>query len=339
MAVVLTILKIIGIILLCIIGLILLIALLVLFVPIRYKADGAYTEEDTHANVNVRWLFFRVLANFKKDESLLIKVKVAFFTIRSQEKKVGKAAKEEEKAKAIAKKKEQASLPPPEPQENVPPDAKEEKPPETAEEKKTADLQAEDPAVKKKEEKKKEEKKKEKPDKKEIKEKKKKKEKASKEPKPEDEPEIPEFEEEPGEGFMEKLEKKRADLEKKRSDLEKKKNHIIQFLQRDFVKRTIQRGKKLIKKYMKHFKPKKGRVDVHMGLGSAASTGMVLGKISVFYALYGKWLFITPDFYNKVLEAAGNVKGRIRIGTLAIPALILYLRKDTRRTIKLAKKI
>ena len=92
-------------------------------------------------------------------------------------------------------------------------------------------------------------------------------------------------------------------------------------------------------KVLKHLKPTKGEIFLHAGFGSAADTGMLLGKIAWLYPVYGKWLFIEPDFYNKVIEAQGSIKGRIRIGSLAIPALIFYLRKDTRRTIKLAKKI
>ena len=69
MAVVLTILKILGIILLCIIGLLLLLLILVLVVPIRYRVEGAFTEEQKFAKGKVRWMFFRVLGHFDKDDS------------------------------------------------------------------------------------------------------------------------------------------------------------------------------------------------------------------------------------------------------------------------------
>ena len=90
MAVVLTILKILGIILLCIIGLLLLLLILVLVVPIRYRVEGAFTEEQKFAKGKVRWMFFRVLGHFDKDEGLLGEVKVAWFTVKRFERKFGK---------------------------------------------------------------------------------------------------------------------------------------------------------------------------------------------------------------------------------------------------------
>ena len=327
MAVVLTILKIIGIILLCILGLLLLLLLMVLFIPVRYRVNGAYTAENMYATAKVRWFIFRVIANYNKGDPMSVKAKVAWFTVYS----MGVKKKEDEQHIEI-------ELPPLEenssgdtaagkkPEESGPETVPK---PEAAE--KPADKPAEQPAATTGSA---GEKPPKKPEAEEKKKKgKKKKEKKPKEPKPlEGKVEDSAEEKPPEEGPFDKLEAFRAKVETKRS-------HIEQFLARDATKRTIERGKKLLKKIFKHLKPTKGRIDLHMGLGSAADTGMILGKAAKFYPLYGKWLFITPNFYEKVIEAEGDIKGRIRIGTIAIPGLIFYLRKDTRRTIKLAKKI
>jgi len=330
MAVVLTILKILGIILLCILGLLILLLLMVLFIPIRYRVNGEYTSENINAAAKVRWFIFRVLVNYNKGDPMAIRAKVLCFTVYS----MGVKRKDENAPHAEV----EPSLPPPETApEEAKPDSKPEaetkpetvtKPemvtePETATkpepvtkpETVTEPAKTEVPAG------------------------------SSGESKTEDKPEsqlpvsLPEDtggEEEESQSPIGKITSK---IESVKTKVETKKRHLDQFLEREATQRTITRGKKLLKKIFKHLKPRKGRVDLHLGLGSAADTGMTLGKIARFYPLYGKWLFITPDFYEKVIEASGDVKGRIRIGTIAIPALIFYLRRDTRRTIKLAKKI
>ena len=338
MAVVLTILKILGIILLCIIGLILLLALIVLLVPIRYKARGQYTEEAVDADFKVRWLFFRVLGTFEKDKGLLVKAKAAWFTVYQMEmgKKTeetaakqeavqtdrenepekiiteGAPSEEEEKVKDAEPAGEQ--LPVPKDDDSVIPN-----PNGTAEDD-TEDLEIFGSG---RPETKKERKARLKREKEEAKARKA---EEKKQPKPEKPPE-------------ETLEYKMEQFRQKIEKVETKIDHVRQFLDREATQRTIERAKKLLIKIIKHLKPKKGGIWVHVGLGSAADTGMMLGKIVWLYPVFGKWLLIEPDFHHKVIEVKGDVKGRIRLGSLAVPALIFYLRKDTRRTIKLAKKI
>ena len=143
---------------------------------------------------------------------------------------------------------------------------------------------------------------------------------------------APEEKKAPGEEVIDKIEDNWDKMNRKMS-------HLQQFWERPATQRTWERLKKILGKWLKHLKPTKAKVDMHFGFTSPATTGSMLGYMARFYPLYGNWLTIYPDFYYKVFEAEGFVKGRIRIGTFAIPALFLYLRKDTRRTIKLAKKI
>ena len=338
MAVVLTILKILGIILLCIIGLILLLALIVLLVPIRYKARGQYTEEAVDADFKVRWLFFRVLGTFEKDKGLLVKAKAAWFTVyqmemgkkteetaakqeavqtdreNEPEKRITEGAPSEEKEKVKDAEPAGEKLPVPKDDDSVIPN-----PNGTAEDD-TEDLEIFGSG---RPETKKERKARLKREKEEAKARKA---EEKKQPKPEKPPE-------------ETLEYKMEQFRQKIEKVEKKIDHVRQFLDREATQRTIERAKKLLIKIIKHLKPKKGGIWVHVGLGSAADTGMMLGKIVWLYPVFGKWLLIEPDFHHKVIEVKGDVKGRIRLGSLAVPALIFYLRKDTRRTIKLAKKI
>ena len=321
MAVVLTILKILGIILLCIIGLLLLILLMVLFIPIRYHVNGSYTAENISASLKVRWFILRILGNYNKGDPFTIKAKVAWFTVYSME--IGG-----KKDPEITEDAGEAIPPPDEPSTESSADTqkpsghlvgeKEAASEQSAEEKKSSSEQSTEEKKSSSEQ-----------SVEEI--------KPPADRKPEEKPPKPDL---PAEDTWEDPEESPFDkMEALMDKIETKRDHIEQFLERDATKRTIERGKKLLIKIFRHLKPTKGHIDLHIGLGSAADTGMILGYAARFYPLFGKWLFITPDFYEKVMEASGDVKGRIRIGTLAIPALVFYLRKDTRRTIKLAKKI
>ena len=80
-SVLLTILKVIGIILLCVLGLVLLVVLLVLFCPISYRLSAVHNEQETVANVKVGFLIIKALANFTKGEGLNYSVKALFFKI------------------------------------------------------------------------------------------------------------------------------------------------------------------------------------------------------------------------------------------------------------------
>ncbi len=333
MAVVLTILKILGIIILCILGLLILLLLLVLFVPVRYRMEGQYTEQAKEASGRIRWLFFRFIGHFDLETGFEGKAKIGFITVYRMRREIGKKPSEHSSKDAIdieelePEEIEQleAELPPEEESDRTPKKPPEQKPKDAEAPPKLTE-EAEKPAgtAGKTEETAKPAGTTDKP------------EEAAK---PAGTVETQEEKKNPGEEFIDKMEKKREAMEKKRESVDRKLSHLVQFWERPATQRTFERGKKLLKKILKHLMPKKGLVQIHFGLSSAADTGMILARIARYYPLYGKWLVLTPDFYYKVFEAEGFVKGRIRLGSLAIPALLFYLKKDTRRTIKLLKKI
>ena len=118
-----------------------------------------------------------------------------------------------------------------------------------------------------------------------------------------------------------------------------KKNHIIEFFDRPYVQNTIKRGKKVLRRLFKNLLPRKGDVNLLLGLKNPASTGQIVGKVSMFYPYYYRWLHLTPEFHEQKIEADMWCKGRIHLGSFAIPALFLYLSKDFKKTMNLAKKI
>ena len=138
---------------------------------------------------------------------------------------------------------------------------------------------------------------------------------------------------------LDKADNKIDDIDKKYVEILKKLDHVDQFIDKVYVQKTIKRALKIVKRLFGTIKPKKSKGYLHMGLSSAADTGMILGKLAAFYPLYGKWLTIDPDFYYKVIEGDIDIKGRIYLFRIVGPALFMVLTPSFWKTIKMAKKI
>lgn len=94
-SILLTVLKIIGIIILIILGLILCILLLVLFVPVRYQAAGVYDSSRLTADMRVTWLLhaasFR--ADFCRGQAFHMRLKLLGISVYDNQKAAGKSFK------------------------------------------------------------------------------------------------------------------------------------------------------------------------------------------------------------------------------------------------------
>ena len=340
-SVLLTILKVIGIILLCVLGLVLLAVLLVLFCPISYRLSAVHNEQETVANVKVGFLIIKALANFTKGEGLNYSVKALFFKVFPRD-----GAKEEDDGEDLLEdyldehdddditiditnesqdSDEDLGLPEP--------DFESEESNELQEDESLEDdnisidqfLEEEDSVSESPEE--------------EI----------DGVEASEESAEKISFKQKVSDGIdkaadkvdevLDKADQKVDEVDKKYNDIMVKVDHVLQFLDRDYVERTIKRVLNIVKRLFGTIKPKKSKGYLHMGLKSSADTGMMLGKIAAFYPMYGRWLTIEPDFYNKVIEGEIDIKGRIYLFRVVGPVLRMALTRDFWRTYKLAKKI
>ena len=110
LGILLTILKIIGIILLVLIGLILLAAAVILLVPIRYHGEGAREEKILSGSVKLTWLLHMISASASLSEDGT-KIRVCLFgkTIYPKTKKPPKKSKAKKMPKQEAPKKSEKS--------------------------------------------------------------------------------------------------------------------------------------------------------------------------------------------------------------------------------------
>jgi hypothetical protein len=87
LAVLLTVLKIIGLILLGILAFVLALLLVVLFVPIRYKADGFYKDKDYNVKGKANWLLYAVTVSFDLKASKDPVIKILGIKLKGKKKK------------------------------------------------------------------------------------------------------------------------------------------------------------------------------------------------------------------------------------------------------------
>lgn len=301
LGVILTILKILLWIVLAIILLVLLLVLLILFMPIRYRVEGAFYD-DYDAKVKVGYLGARVRANFSKEEGLFYKVRFLGIPILSSKKKEKDEQEEEEQKKKpkdkTAKKKEKK----PDKKRDIKSDKKTDTKVETqqivanptdSDKNKIESITVTDQ-------------------------------------------DLLDFEQQT---VAEKPPSVVERLTELKETVTTKKDHVQSFLEKDFTKRTIERGKKLLLRILKTILPKKAKGNLTLGLSNPADTGVAAGAISVLLPLYNGWFHIEPDFHHQVVEGDLWFKGKIRLAVIVFPALRIILSRDLRRTLALAKKI
>lgn len=308
--VILLILKIIGIVLLAILGLVLLVVLALLFVPFRYKARGRKYEK-IEANGSVTWLLHALRVKFSfEDGKLKSRIKFLFFTITDSEKEEKKSDKKQDKEA--------------EAEDGFTDEFAEEEP--ISEEAKVEEPEVEEPKA--------EESKVEKPKSVDIKTEETKTEEVTEEAEPEgtksqeDDNILKESKRYKGSKKKIKKKKEKVNNSKGKQGIVKKIKNIYNMKNDEQVRKFLSVTKKRIIKIVKHILPRKVTGHVHFGMNDPATTGQILGLVSMFYPLYANHLFIEPSFEEAVIEGDLYVKGRIRVFSVLMPALRLYFGKD-----------
>lgn len=92
-------------------------------------------------------------------------------------------------------------------------------------------------------------------------------------------------------------------------------------------------GKSEIFYLLKHYLPKKCKGRLLFGTGDPASTGWVVGTLYALYPIHGGNLIILPDFNEKVIEGNIFVRGRIRGVHTVRTVIHLFMNKHFRNMI------
>ncbi|MBR4541938.1 MAG: DUF2953 domain-containing protein [Lachnospiraceae bacterium] len=368
LTVILTILKVLGIIIAVVIGLLLLIVLLVGFVPIRYKASVKYPEEGTlnedvisrrkrdalmnkikgsdekeeseepeeeekkplmiKANAVVSWLLHIVHATVDVDSSgMVINARLfGLFKIYSTDPEYVKKKEEKRKKKEEKRQKKEEKQKAKDKKKNEKEDLKEETKPVITSQGEEADKEAG----------------KETPDKEtDVKD------ADVKDADDKDEADVLDIDDDDEEddeasdeykGIKGKFKKikdkigkikdKIRSVKEKIYHLNKKKNYILDMKDDERVRSGVGYAKDKFLLILKRILPKKLNGYVAFGMEDPASTGKILGSVSAFFPIWGEHVTLVPDFENKRLEVDADLKGRIMIALLVIPALKVWFNKD-----------
>ena len=321
----LTILKIIGIILLAIIGLILLICLCILFVPIRYSARVKYNETNNIC-VRVTYLFRLISIKYSligKDKKISIKIfgiDINRFKRKKKNKKSGKKSKGNDKKKN--KSEGQDLFDEINDEENsveIFEEVKEERYIDKADE----DLK-----------------------------------KAAKENMKVQDDDVleEESEEDVNSKIQSSVRKEKISLYQKiKNKIISLKNKIIyrfksicgkikkaiskikdfkEFIRDEHTKRVFVLVKGELVKFLKYIRPRKVKGYFNFGFDDPSTTGKVLGLYYAIMKKSPKKFKINPDFENKRLETDLYLKGRIRLYYLVYIILKIYFNKDFKYVLK-----
>ena len=116
--------------------------------------------------------------------------------------------------------------------------------------------------------------------------------------------------------------------------LKDKKEQVLDFLSQEENKNTFRLLKKQVFALIRHILPGKIKGYIKFGFDDPYTTGQVLTWISPFYGFYAKKLQLVPVFDERVLEGELDLRGRIRLGTLIAIALRMLFDKNFRRLLK-----
>jgi hypothetical protein len=117
-----------------------------------------------------------------------------------------------------------------------------------------------------------------------------------------------------------------------------KKSEILDYIQQEDTKKFLRLLRHQIYLLFKHILPYKVKGKVRFGLDSPDKTGQALGVMSVVKARYGKKIDIIPDFNQKIIEVNLKYKGRIRVLNLLLIAFKVIIQKKLKEIIKIVKK-
>lgn len=117
------------------------------------------------------------------------------------------------------------------------------------------------------------------------------------------------------------------------------KEEVERILEKERTKRAISFVLGKVVKILRHILPRKLKGYLIFGSGDPATTGKILAVLGVVYAKTGPLIDITPNFVEKQLECDLEMEGKIQIIVLVVIAVQIIMKKEVRQLIKDVKNI
>ncbi|WP_026652185.1 hypothetical protein [Butyrivibrio proteoclasticus] len=110
-------------------------------------------------------------------------------------------------------------------------------------------------------------------------------------------------------------------------------------LESDIFKRAFALCKGKLVRLIKMILPDKSDIDLLFGAGDPATTADIMGAYGCLYPILYNKLSYTPDFERGVVRLDAHMKGHITIFTIVYCAAVCYFNKDVKKVIARFKKI
>jgi len=94
---------------------------------------------------------------------------------------------------------------------------------------------------------------------------------------------------------------------------------------------------KKLKKMLRHIRPRKISGHITYGFEDPYQTGLVLAGAESFYPVWGKSFDLVPDFAEKRLEGDAALRGHIIIGYVIWQAVLVWFNKDVKKVLAFLK--
>lgn len=319
-SVLLTILKIIGIILLVLLGIILAVLLLVMFVPVRYRLDAhrdLQEEAPVVADIKATWLLHLISVLFSYPDSAYVNVKVLGISVyRSDQEKEPKEPKAKKAKKKDSQNVQETS------QTNTETSLKTEEIKDDKDDRKKAELSQTESDKEAKQDKNDQET------------------AGTTDASGEDKEEAPTIKH-----FFVALWDKIKNIKytinqiyDKIKDIVKNIKYYLKVIQSETFKNAFGLCSGQLFSLLKSIRPRKVKGKVLIGTGDPASTGQVLSVYGMLYPFLGNNISVIPDFERQIVEGELLVKGRITVFKAVKMALVIFFNKDVRRVLKLLKR-
>lgn len=107
--------------------------------------------------------------------------------------------------------------------------------------------------------------------------------------------------------------------------------YFVELFKKDSTKAALAACKKQLMRIFKNLKPKKFQVNLHIGMEDPATMGDILGVWGMLYPIHQGHIDICPDFEQAVLEGEFYCKGRITVYIYIWTVIIILFDKDIRR--------
>lgn len=107
--------------------------------------------------------------------------------------------------------------------------------------------------------------------------------------------------------------------------------YYAKLLQKDSTKAALAACKKQLLRIFKNLKPQKFQVNLHIGMEDPATMGDILGVWGMLYPIHEGHVDICPDFDQAVFEGDFYCKGRVTIYVYIWTLMIILFDKNIRR--------